>query len=65
MSEERKATERLICRVLVVIVSIGLAVVLVPILWDKLSPFIVAIPIAAMLQPVIRFLQNKLKMKQS
>lgn len=65
VSEERKATERLICRVLVVIVSIGLAVVLVPILWDKLSPFIVAIPIAAMLQPVIRFLQKKLKLKRT
>ena len=65
MTEERKAAERLICRTLVVVLSVGLAVILVPVLWDKLSPFIVAVPIAAMLQPVIRFMQTKLKFKRT
>jgi sporulation integral membrane protein YtvI len=35
-----------------------------PQIWDKLSPFIVALPVAAVLQPVIRFLQGKMKMKR-
>lgn len=65
MSEERKAFERLLGKILVIVVSVGLAVILVPVLWDKLSPFIVAIPIAAMLQPVIRFLQKKFKWKRT
>ena len=65
MSEERKAAERLLLRLL------GLALVFVllrwvlPEAWDKLSPFIIAIPLAAALQPVIRFLQKKIKMKRS
>ena len=36
-----------------------------PEVWDKLSPFIISIPVAAMLQPVIRFLQKRLKFKKS
>ena len=65
MSEERKAAERLLLRLL------GLALIfvslrwVVPDVWDKLSPFIISIPLAAALQPVIRFLQKKLKMKRS
>ena len=65
MSEERKAAERLLLRLL------GLAAVyaalrwVLPQVWDKLSPFIIAIPIAAALQPVIRFLQKKIRMKRS
>ena len=65
MSEERKAAERLVLRLL------GLALVfaalrwVLPEIWDKLSPFIIAIPLAAALQPVIRFMQQKLKMKRS
>lgn len=65
MSEERKALERLICRLLGATVIVGLVVLLLPQFWDKLSPFILAIPIAALLQPVIRFLQEKLKLKRS
>jgi predicted PurR-regulated permease PerM len=38
---------------------------LVPQVWDKLSPFFIAIPLAAMLQPVIRFCFRKLKLKKS
>lgn len=65
MSEVRKAAERLIFGLVGAAVVLVLCVVLVPQLWDKLSPFIVSIPIAAMLQPVIRFLQTRLKMKKS
>ena len=65
MSEERKALEKLICRLLGATVIVGLVVLLLPQFWDKLSPFILAIPIAALLQPVIRFLQEKLKLKRS
>lgn len=65
MSEERKAAERLLLRLL------GLGAVFVvlrwvlPEVWDKLSPFIIAVPIAAALQPVIRFLQKRIKIKRS
>lgn len=63
LSEERKALERLVCRALLVLVAAGLAAWLIPICWDKLSPFIICVPIAAMLQPCIVFLQQKCKLK--
>lgn len=59
LSEERKALERLIARAVITIVTLVALVVLVPVAWDKLSPFIVCVPVAAMLQPIIRFLQQK------
>ncbi len=34
----------------------------VPLLWDTLSPFIIALPIAAALQPLIRFFEKKLRL---
>jgi len=64
MSEERKAAERLMVKGLGAVILIGLAFWLIPLLWDKLSPFIIAIPLAAMLQPVIRFADRKLKIKR-
>ena len=64
MSEERKAAERLVVKGIGAVILIGLAFWLIPLLWDKLSPFIIAIPLAAMLQPVIRFADRKLKMKR-
>ncbi len=64
MSEERKAAERLAVKALGAIILIGLAFLVVPQVWDKLSPFIIAIPLAAMLQPVIRFAQERLKIKR-
>ena len=64
MSEERKAAERLAVKGIGAVILIGLAFWLIPLLWDKLSPFIIAIPLAAMLQPVIRFADRKLKMKR-
>ena len=64
MSEERKAAERLAVKGLGAILLIALLFWAVPQIWDKLSPFIIAIPLAASLQPVIRFAQNKLKIKR-
>jgi len=65
MSEERKAAERLLLRLLGIAAAYAALRWVLPEVWDKLSPFIIAIPIAAALQPVIRFLQKKTKMKRS
>jgi len=64
MSEERKAAERLAMKGLGAIILIALLFWAVPQIWDKLSPFIIAIPLAAALQPVIRFAHDKLKIKR-
>ena len=64
MSEERKAAERLALKGMGAIILIVLLFWAVPQVWDKLSPFIIAIPLAAALQPAIRFAQNKLKIKR-
>ena len=64
MSEERKAAERLALKGLGAVILIGLLFWAVPQIWDKLSPFIVAIPLAAALQPVIRFAERRLKIKR-
>lgn len=63
LSAERKALERLIARAIISIATVVALVVLVPVAWDKLSPFIICVPIAAMLQPCIRFLQQKCKFR--
>ena len=65
MSNERKAAERLLLRLLGLILVYAVLRWVLPEIWDKLSPFIIAIPLAAALQPVIRFLQQKIKMKRS
>ena len=65
MSEERKAAERLLLRLAGVLLFLAVLRWVVPQVWDKLSPFIIAIPIAAVLQPVIRFLQQKIRLKRS
>ncbi|MER2057125.1 MAG: AI-2E family transporter, partial [Clostridia bacterium] len=65
MSEERKAAERLGLRLLGLILAFVALRWVLPEVWDKLSPFIISIPVAAALQPVIRFLQKKIKLKRS
>ena len=65
MSEERKAAERLLLRLLGLALAYAALRWVLPEIWDKLSPFIIAIPLAAALQPVIGFLQKKIKMKRS
>ena len=64
MSEERKAAERLAVKGIGAIVFIAIAFWAVPQVWDKLSPFIIAVPLAAALQPVIRFAQERLKIRR-
>ena len=64
LSEERKAAERLFFRAVGAVVIVCCLIWLLPIAWDKLSIFIIAIPIAAMLQPVVRFFDQKLKVKR-
>ena len=65
MSEERKAAERLLLRLLGVAAAFVVVRWVLPEVWDKLSPFIIAVPIAAALQPVIRFLQKRIKLRRS
>lgn len=65
ISEERKAAERLLFRLLGLALALGFIFWLLPVVWDKLSPFIVATPLAALLQPTVAFLQKKLKMKRT
>ena len=65
MSEERKAGERLLFKSVMFVIGALLAWWLLPKVWDKLSPFILAVPLAAMLQPLIGFCVKKLKMKRS
>ena len=64
MSEERKAAERLAVKGFGAVLLIAFLFWAVPQIWDKLSPFIIAIPLAAALQPVIIFAQDKLKIKR-
>ena len=64
LSEERKAAERLAFTVLMAVLVLFAASWLLPQVWDKLSPFIVAVPLAAMLQPVVSFCERKLKIKR-
>ena len=65
MSEERKAAERLLLRLLGLAAAFAVVRWVLPEVWDKLSPFIIAVPIAAALQPVIRFLQKRIRLKRS
>ena len=65
MTEERKAAERLVLRLLALLLIFAVLRWVLPEIWDKLSPFIIAVPLAAALQPVIRFLQKRIKMKRS
>ena len=65
MSAERKAMERLLLRLLGIVLAYAALRWVLPEVWDKLSPFIIATLIAAALQPVIRFLQKRIKLKRS
>jgi sporulation integral membrane protein YtvI len=64
MTEERKAAERLAFKFLCLLFVIAVVVWIVPMAWRLLSPFIVAIPLAALLQPIIAFMQKKLKFRR-
>ena len=65
MTKERRAAERLACKGFGALLLLLAGMWAVPQLWDKLSPFIIAVPLAAALQPVVRFMHNKLKFRRS
>ena len=65
MSEERKAVERMLLRLLGTAAVLAALFWVLPEVWDKMSPFIVAVPLAAALQPGIRFLQKRIKLRRS
>lgn len=65
MSDERKALERLVFRIAAAALLAVLAAWLIPILWDYLSPFIVAVPLAALASPAADRLQKRLKLKRA
>ena len=65
MSEVRKAAERTAFRFFATVVILVAVISLTPMIWDKLSPFIIAVPLAALLQPMISFFQKKLKIKKT
>ena len=54
------AAERLALRLLLCAVIALFLAYMVPLLWSTLSPFIIALPVAAGLQPLIRFFEKKL-----
>ena len=64
MTEQRKAAERLFFRFLCLLFVIAVVIWILPQVWNKLSPFIVSVPLAALLQPVISFLQKKVRLKR-
>lgn len=54
------ALERLALRLGLVMLAVFLALFVLPQIWHLFSPFIIALPVAALLQPLIRFFQEKL-----
>ena len=65
MTEERKAAERLTFKAICLLLAVLCLVYVLPEIWNKLSPFIIAIPLAALLQPPLIFLEKKLKFKRN
>ena len=61
---ERYAVERLAYRLLFCILIVLFLAFVVPLVWDTLSPFIIALPVAAALQPLIGFFQKKLHLNR-
>jgi len=60
----RYATERLILRLVFSLLAGLFLMYAVPQLWKVLSPFLIAIPISATLQPAIQLFQKKLRIKR-
>lgn len=64
MSETRGALERMGLRLAAVTAVLLLCVFALPFLWRVLSPFVIGLCVAAMLQPGVRFAVKKLKMRR-
>lgn len=65
MTPQRRAVERLSVKFGITVALLALVFFLAPVLWKYLSPFIIALPFASMIQPVSRFLEKKLRLKRS
>ncbi len=64
MTNERRAAERLGFRLLCLLLIAAVILWVLPVVWNMLSPFIIGIPLAAVLQPVVAFMQRRMKMKR-
>jgi sporulation integral membrane protein YtvI len=60
----RYAAERLALRLLFCVLLALAVQYALPLVWNTLSPFIIALPIAATLQPLIRFFEKKLHLNR-
>ncbi len=65
ISPQRRAIERLSVRLVIAAVVAVLVVLLAPVAWHYLSPFIIALPFASMVQPVTRWLEKHLRLRHA
>ncbi len=65
MTPQRRAMERLSFKLVIALLGVALACWLLPQVWRYLSPFLIALPLAAMIQPIARFLEKKLRLKHT
>ena len=65
MTPQRRAVERLSVKLGIFLAVLLAFFFLVPVLWRYLSPFIVALPFAALIQPVSRFLKKRLRFRHA
>ena len=65
MTPQRRAVERLSVKLGIILAVLAAAYFLSPLAWKYLSPFIIAFPFAAMIQPVARFMERKFHLKRS
>ncbi len=65
MTAQRRAIERLSVRLGAAVLGAVLLVLLLPQIWKYLSPFIVVTPVAAMVQPAVRWLEKKCRFRHT
>lgn len=65
MTPQRRAVERLSVYLGLMILCVVLAILLIPVLWRYMSPFIISVPLAAMINPITRFLEKRLHFKHT
>lgn len=65
MTPQRRAAERLGTALLVTAAGLLLLSWLLPVVWKYLSPFIIVLPFATMVQPSVRWLEKKLHLKRT
>ena len=58
------AAERLALRLAGAVLAVFCLLAVVPQVWRLFSPFLIAIPVAASLQPAIRFFRDRLRLNR-